>query len=228
MNNIKIGVVGSSGTVGKLLVEDIMQNKMLEYVGSINHNNGVYTNNFSSTPNIIIDFSRPQALEYILSYATENNVAVALCTTGYNEQDIEKMKISGEKIRVLLSSNTSLGINSMRIALKSLSELLNSFDIEIVETHHNKKVDAPSGTANTLKNDVEQIVQKEVPTHSLRIGGVVGEHSVIFASDSEQVEIKHRAFNKRLFTQGAINLAQKLLKLPNGFYDTMEVIEYEI
>lgn len=223
--NIKIGVVGSSGTVGKILVDDIMQNDDLEYVGSINHNAGVYTNNFSSVPDVIIDFSRPQALDYILDYANKNNTAIAFCTTGYSLKDIEKMKYASQNLKILLSSNTSLGINSMRKALNTLSKLLAEFDIEIIESHHNKKIDSPSGTAKTFQSDIEKITQKEIPVHSLRMGGIVGEHSIIFASDSEQIEIKHRAFNKRLFTQGAIKLSQKLLQFPNGFYDTMDIIE---
>ena len=139
--------------------------------------------------------------------------------------DGEKIKKAGEKLRVLLSSNTSIGINILRKIAMLISPAMKDFDIEIVESHHNKKKDKPSGTAKTLKADVINATGKaDIPVHSLRAGNIVGEHEIIFAKDDEVIKISHTALSKRIFALGAIDLSEKLLSKDIGFYDTMELI----
>lgn len=190
---------------------------------------------------VIIDFSNPALLSSILNYSINNNIPAVLATTGNSEDDIAKIKESAKKVPLFFTYNMSLGINLItELAIKARSILGNDFDIEIIEKHHNKKIDAPSGTAIMLANalnsdgDYEYVYDRhsvkraraknEIGISSLRGGTIVGEHSVIFAGNDEIVEIKHTAFSKKVFATGAVNAAVWLKNQPAGLYDMKNII----
>ena len=222
---MNIALCGIHGAMGKILKDEIEQSGENKLVGYFSPRNGITGQDISEKIDVIIDFSRPENIDFLLDYALKNKVALVICTTGYTDEQIEKIKKAGENIRVLLSSNTSIGINILRKIAMLISPTMKDFDIEIVEAHHNKKKDMPSGTAKTLKADVINATGKaDIPVHSLRAGNIVGEHEIIFAKDDEVIKISHTALSKRIFAVGAIDLSEKLLSKDIGFYDTMELI----
>ena len=222
---MNIALCGIHGAMGKILKEEIEKSQENKLVGYFSPRNDIKGQDISENIDVIIDFSRPENIDFLLGYALKNNVALVICTTGYTDEQIEKIKKAGEKLRVLLSSNTSIGINILRKIAMLISPAMKDFDIEIVESHHNKKKDKPSGTAKTLKADVINATGKtDIPVHSLRAGNIVGEHEIIFAKDDEVIKISHTALSKRIFALGAIDLSEKLLSKDIGFYDTMELI----
>ena len=222
---MNIALCGIHGAMGKILKDEIEQSGENKLVGYFSPRNGITGQDISEKIDVIIDFSRPENIDFLLDYALKNKVALVICTTGYTDEQIEKIKKAGENIRVLLSSNTSIGINILRKIAMLISPTMKDFDIEIVEAHHNKKKDMPSGTAKTLKSDVLEATGKsDIPVHSLRAGNIVGEHEIVFAKDDEVIKISHTALSKRIFAVGAIDLSEKLLSKDIGFYDTMELI----
>ncbi|TXJ33460.1 4-hydroxy-tetrahydrodipicolinate reductase [Brachyspira aalborgi] len=190
---------------------------------------------------IIIDFSHFSRIPNMLNFAVNNNIPIVICTTGYDDKILSQIKEASSKIPILLSSNTSIGINLMNDLVSKMAENLNGFDIEIIETHHNKKVDSPSGTAKTLFNAINQTLENkmnlingrkgnhkrdknEIGIHSIRGGSVVGEHRVIFYGDDEAIEIKHSAMSKKIFVHGAIKAAKFLIVKKPNLYGMKDVL----
>lgn len=206
MNTIKI-IIHGTGTMSSILKNVIEAEEDLEVSGFADD----LTN---EKGDIIIDFSHFSRIPNMLNFAVNNNIPIVICTTGYDDKILSQIKEASSKIPILLSSNTSIGINLMNDLVSKMAENLNGFDIEIIETHHNKKVDSPSGTAKTLFNAINQTLENkmnlingregnhkrdknEIGIHSIRGGSVVGEHRVIFYGDDEAIEIKHSAMSKK-------------------------------
>lgn len=192
----------------------------------------------------VIDFSVAAAVDGLLNYCAEKKVPCVLCTTGLSEAQLEKVKETSQKTAVLKSANMSLGINMLLKLLKEAAQILSpaGFDIEIVEKHHNQKLDAPSGTALALADSINeemgdsfeyvydrsQVRQKrkakEIGISAVRGGTIVGDHDVIFAGADEVVTFSHRAYSKAVFGKGAIQAAKFLAGKPAGLYDMSDVI----
>ena len=192
----------------------------------------------------VIDFSVAAAVDGLLDYCAEKKLPCVLCTTGLSEAQIEKVKRTAKQTAVLKSANMSLGINMLLKLLKEAAQVLSpaGFDIEIVEKHHNQKLDAPSGTALALADaingemgdsfeyvyDRSQVRQKrnakEIGISAVRGGTIVGDHDVIFAGADEVVTFSHRAYSKAVFGKGAIQAAKFLAGKPAGLYDMADVI----
>ena len=193
------------------------------------------------TGDVIIDFSHFSRMNSLLEFAQEKKIPLVIATTGYGTEIEEKIKQAAEKIPVLLSSNMSLGINLMQDILEKIVPVLyENYDIEVVEAHHNKKIDSPSGTAKTLVETIEagcrDTMKKqygregispreknEIGIHSLRGGTIVGEHSVLFCGNDEIIEIKHTALSKKIFAEGAIKAAQFLAGQKPGLYTMKDI-----
>ncbi|WP_407382867.1 4-hydroxy-tetrahydrodipicolinate reductase [Ruminococcus sp.] len=194
-------------------------------------------------PDVIIDFSNPLVLDDMLSFAVEKKVPVIICTTGFLEAQVQRIRDTAALIPVFYSGNMSLGINVL-IALSRMAArvLYDSFDIEVVEKHHNLKLDAPSGTAlmiaDAINEEVGELqyvydrhayrkkrVHNEIGIHSIRGGTIVGEHEVIFAGHDEVVSLKHQAQSKGVFAAGAVNAAVYMKDKPAGIYDMSDVLK---
>jgi len=215
-------ICGISGAMGKVLEQEASTYDDVKIIGSLSPRNGKCGQDINDKVDVIIDFSNTSNLDFLLEYAAKNNCALLICTTGYSEEQKNKIKDAGKNIPIMLSSNTSVGINVFRKILKSISAELNGFDIDIVERHHNKKKDAPSGTAKTLAEDIMKATSRDhIETHALRAGTIPGEHVVIFSGVDEILEIKHTAFSKKIFARGAYDIALKFHSMPTGYY-TME------
>ncbi len=193
---------------------------------------------------VIIDFCSAKAIDGLLDYSLEKKIPVVVCTTGLSEEQTARVKEISSSVAVLKSANMSLGINMLLKLLKEAALTLApaGFDIEIVERHHNQKVDAPSGTALALadsinealddryvyKYDRSQVREKrsknEIGISAVRGGNIVGDHEVIFAGTDEVIEFKHTAYSKAVFAKGALEAAKFLAGKPAGFYDMSDVI----
>lgn len=195
------------------------------------------TDNANVPIDVIIDFSRPQSLAAIISLSERIRVPVVIATTGYNASELKSINLLAQRVPVLLSGNMSIGIAAVKAAAKAAQAVLgNAFDIEIVEKHHNQKVDNPSGTALMLADALapreNQVVNRdgkrnrgEVGITSVRGGGVVGEHEIGFYGENEIVTISHSARSRSLFAAGAFKAASFLLGKPPALYSMDDVVK---
>ena len=191
---------------------------------------------------VIIDFSAKSNLDNLLTYAKKEKINAVLCATGYDEQDIEKINSASKEIALFRSANMSLGVNILIDLVKKATSLLNGFDIEIVEMHHNKKKDAPSGTALMLADAVKEVDNNkyyvygrngmvgerksdEIGIHALRGGTVVGDHQVIFAGDSETITLSHTATDRAVFANGAIRASLFMKDKKTGLYSMSDILK---
>lgn len=193
---------------------------------------------------VLIDFSHPSALKNVLSFCVSRKVPAVIATTGFSDEQIEEIKNTSNQIPVFFSFNMSLGVNLLvELCKKAASVLGNDFDIEIVEAHHNQKIDAPSGTALMLANAINQVLnneyiykydrhsqrkkrsKKEIGIHAVRGGTIVGEHQVIFAGRDEIITLSHSARSKEIFAAGAISAALFLFNKPSGLYNMLDLVK---
>lgn len=191
----------------------------------------------SESADVIIDFSHPSNLENMLHFAKERKMPVVVATTGLSEEQKASLKETAKEIPVFFSANMSLGINLLiRLAKQAAKILENNFDIEIIEKHHNRKLDAPSGTALAIADGIaeslttapeyvyerhsvrKQREKNEIGLHAIRGGTIVGEHDVLFAGPEETLTISHSATSREVFAQGSVRAAQFLSGKPAGFY----------
>ena len=246
---MKVIINGYSGTMGQVLTKCVAGDEELELVAGISpkHHDVDGFNTYSSfadvkeDSDVVIDFSNPLALDGILEYCLKTKTPVVLATTGYNDEEMEKIHEAAKQIPVFLSFNMSLGVNILLKLVKEAAKNLANFDIEIIEKHHNKKVDSPSGTAVMIANAVKEIreqsefiygrhgrtgkrQQNEVGIHAVRGGTIVGEHSAIFAGNDEILEINHSARSKNVFAEGAIAAAKYLVNQKPGFYNMDDML----
>ena len=192
---------------------------------------------------VIIDFSHPSLFDSIMEYAEAENIPSVICTTGLSKEQVSKLKYMSEKVPIFFSANMSLGVNLLIDLVRRASKILeDNFNIEIIEKHHNQKVDAPSGTAlaiadaisDTVSYEAEYIYDRhsvrrkrgksEIGIHSLRGGTIVGEHSVIFAGTDEVIELKHTAASKEVFAAGAVKAAKFMKDKGAGLYAMSDLI----
>ncbi len=192
----------------------------------------------------IIDFSHPSVTDSMLGYALSTKTPVVLCTTGLSKDQLDAVDAAGKEIPVFFSANMSLGVNLIVALCKKATEILgDDFDVEIIEKHHNQKVDAPSGTAVMLADAINEAAggkyeyvyerasvrkkreKKELGIHSLRGGNIVGEHEVIFAGHDECISIKHSATSKEVFAVGAVNAARFVATKGAGIYNMADMLK---
>lgn len=188
---------------------------------------------------VIVDFSRPDALPELLALAQEKGKPAVLCATGYTDVELESIRQAAQRVPILRSANMSLGVNVLTELVAMAAQTLEGFDIEIVEKHHRMKADSPSGTAMMLydavkKSDTEAVhgrygrTQKrsaaEIGIHAVRGGTVTGEHEVGFYGNGEEIILTHRAENRSLFAQGALKAAAYIADKPAGLYSMRDVV----
>ena len=195
-------------------------------------------------PDVIIDYSHPNSLDGLLEYAQATGTPIVLATTGYSEEQLGKIRAAAEHVALFSSFNMSIGIQLLiALSKKAAAVLGNQFDVEIIEKHHNQKIDAPSGTALMLANalceeydppkhpvyDRHSVRRKreltEIGMHSIRGGTIVGEHEVLFAGQDECISLKHTASSKRVFAEGSVNAALFLIGKAPMLYDMTHMLD---
>ena len=248
----RIIMCGCNGKMGQVITSLVEEDTDVEIAAGIDvsgeqKNSYPVFQNFSECTvkaDVIIDFSSPQVLEELLDYAVEKQVPAVLCSTGYTEEDKAAIGRAAGKVALLRSANMSLGINTLLKLVQTAAKVLAGagFDMEIVEKHHNQKIDAPSGTALALADAINQTLEeeyhyiydrsgmrekrdkKEIGISAVRGGSIVGEHEVIFAGADEVIEFKHTAYSKAIFGKGAVSAAKFLKGKAAGMYDMSDVI----
>lgn len=227
-------VIGGNGRMGRLVREALLV-RGFELAGSYDVDDITELDEAAPAADVAVDFSAPAALPHVLAYARRTGAAVVSGATGYSADQLAELRALGETNRVIWSSNYSLGVAALRRATALVAEALAGWDVEIVETHHNQKVDAPSGTAKALLAAVDPAgehpvvdgrsgivgarVPGEIGMHALRGGTVAGTHEVHFFGTDEEVCLTHRAASRQIFVAGAVTAAERLLARPAGFYD---------
>jgi 4-hydroxy-tetrahydrodipicolinate reductase len=241
------GCIGKMGRVVTALSKNFSELKIVAGVDRIKGASDypIYDNIFDCKEevDVILDFSRPDSLDSLLEYSKAIKASLVLCTTGYNEEQLLKIREMCKEIAIFHSANMSLGVNIINNILKKVSALLyKDYDIEIIEKHHNQKVDSPSGTALLLANTIKSAIDeettfkfgregiskrehKDIGIHAIRGGSIVGEHEVIFAGQGETIEIKHSAISRDVFAIGALKACEFMsLKAP-GLYSMDNMLE---
>ncbi len=247
----KIIMNGCNGKMGQVITRLVSEDETCEIVAGFDVNDSiansypVFTNpdEFTGEADVVIDFSHPSALTNILNYCKKRNLPVILATTGFTDEQKKEFNDASKEIPVFFSANMSLGINLLIALAKKATKLLEgSFDIEIVERHHNQKIDAPSGTALAIADAIDETLsfpaeyvydrhavrkkrkKTEIGLHAVRGGTIVGDHEVIFAGTDEVIELKHSAHSKEVFAVGAIKAAKFIADKPAGMYNMNDLI----
>lgn len=232
---MRIAINGALGKMGRELEKAILEGKTHELAYLADKNQPLCE--FSGDCDMLIDFSSPEALKTLLGFCRDKKIPLVMGTTALKESDRAEILRASSEIPILYSENMSLGINLMNAFLKKLALELKGAEIEIIETHHDQKKDAPSGTALFLAREmqgqregckiVEGVREKksDIAIHSLRLGREKGTHSVIFSSELERLEITHVAGDRRLFALGAIRAAEFLLSKAPGLYSMEDVFK---
>ena len=249
MTNIVI--CGANGKMGQTIYRCVRDRDDCKIIGGVDLNTEKYADfpiyssvsELPEKPDVIIDYSHPSCLSSLLEYCKTNGTPVVLATTGYSDEQISEIKKAASQIPVFFSWNMSLGINLLvELAKKATAILGDKFDIEIVEKHHNQKIDAPSGTAlmianainETRNNEMNYVYDRhsqrkkredhEIGIHSVRGGTIVGVHEVLFAGNDETITISHSAASKTVFAEGSVNAAIFIKNKEAGLYDMNSII----
>jgi 4-hydroxy-tetrahydrodipicolinate reductase len=234
---IKLGIAGVCGKMGRRIFELAQQDKnfeislVLERKGIPEIGKEAGKLKISSSPDgiflidVLIDFTVPEASVNLLDYATKYRKALVLGTTGFSVEQMQKIEEIARVIPVVFSPNMSVRVNVLFPMLPEIAKRLGpDYTIEIVEAHHKWKKDAPSGTARKMMQVLKDATGKEVPAHSLRLGDIIGDHTVIFCGNSERIEIKHQAHTRDLFVLGALRAAAWIAGKPAGLYSMQDVL----
>ena len=247
---IKVLINGCNGKMGQEVIKVINNNEKFEVLNGVDKEENadyvfpVYTNisEIKEKPDVIVDFSVPVATMQILEYAKNNKVPIVIATTGLSEEERQKIKEYSKTIPVFQSANMSYDINLMKKIVAEVAKNLCGTDIEIIETHHNRKIDAPSGTALLLADSINEALdnsmeynfnrfqnrekrkKNEIGFSSIRGGNIVGEHTVCFFGENDCLEITHKAYSRGLFAEGALKGAEYIVNKENGYYTMDEII----
>ena len=251
---VKILMHGCNGKMGRMITEIVKNEEDAVIAAGVDKFTGI-PNDYpvfeeiaqcDVDVDVVIDFSNAGAVDELLDYCVKKSLPVVLCTTGLSDEQLKKVDECSEKIAVLKSANMSMGINLLLKLLKDAAKVLApaGYDIELVEKHHNQKLDAPSGTAlaladsinETMGNEYEYVYDrsqvrkkrdaKEIGISAVRAGTIVGEHEVIFAGTDEVIEFKHTAYSRSVFAKGAVEAGKFLAGQPAGMYDMGDVIQF--
>lgn len=245
---------GCNGRMGRVITGLIREDEKIRIVAGVDSYTGVPNDYpvFESIEkcdvdaDVVIDFSNASAVDGLLDYCVEKKLPVVLCSTGLSEEQLIKVEESAKKTAVLKSANMSMGINLLLKLLKDATKVLApaGYDIEIIEKHHNQKLDAPSGTAVALADSINETMEngfeyvydrskerkrrgaKEIGISAVRGGTIVGEHEVLYAGADEVIEFKHTAYSRGVFGKGAVEAAKYLAGKPAGRYEMSDVIQF--
>ena len=248
---IKVLINGITGKMGTEVAKLVKQQSKMQLLGGFDkytsHNlpypvfNNV--NEIFEIPDVIIDFSVPEATISLLSFAVQKKISMVIATTGFNKQQKEQIMEASTNIAIFQSANLSYEITLMSKIIAQLSKELENSDIEIVEAHHHHKIDSPSGTALLLADSINKANHgiyyyefnrnekkskrnpKEIGFSSIRGGNLVGEHRVIFFRENETFEVKHTAYSRTIFAEGAIKAAEWILEQSSGYYTSENLLE---
>ena len=257
---MNIAVTGATGRMGKSVIEEILQrsdsttvsfatsqktkNELPNHLSSVEF--PICTpSDFSSqlqesNPDVVIDLTVPEASLFFAENAAKLSIPIVIGTTGFTEEQLNKLHTLSDEIPILFEANFSRGIAALHLAINSISGILSNYDVELTETHHNKKIDAPSGTLISLldtigksrsnldptygRSGINERKPNEVGIHSIRAGNIRGSHEVLFAGNDEMITLKHQAESRGVYSSSAIDSAIWLSNQPPGWYGFKDVL----
>ena len=237
---INVLINGIGGKMGKMLFNQIQASEKFNCVGGIDKDTDI--NEIEILPDVIIDFSTPVATLSMLKFAIERNIPVVIATTGFSDSEIKTIEEYSKTIPIFKSANMSYETNLMISLVSKLAKELHNSDIEIVDVHHNQKIDSPSGTALMIADSINSALnnamhyefnrhskraprdKKEIGIHSLRGGTEVGKHSVFFFGENESLEISHTVTSRAVFANGALKAAEFIIGKPADLYNMDDLI----
>lgn len=248
---IRVIICGILGNMGSKLLERCFESEDICVVAGIDRERGMLAgvpiyaglDECTEKADILVDFSHPDAAGAIVPYCRSSGTALVMCTTGHSEQQDARIRRLGEDVPVFYSANMSMGIALLAALTRRVAALLQEdFDIEIVERHHNRKIDAPSGTALLLADSINEACaarydyvsgrrtqqrrkHDEIGIHSIRGGTIVGDHEVIFAGDDEVITLSHSASSRNLFAAGALRAIRFLSRQRPGLYSMESIVQ---
>jgi len=220
----KMALIGATGRMGKCVIECAQSHGDWDITTEVSRDlSGLW--DAASPPDIIIDFSNPEMTSALAKKAATKNIPLLICTTGLSVETVDALKKCAANCPVMIAPNTSIGVLVLQKMLEIAASMLdNTFDRVIIVTHHRSKIDAPSGTALSLRKTLHLIRTAPVGMHSIRAGDVIAEHSVSFRGDHEVVRLTHTAHSRHVFADGALRLANWLFTQKPGLYTPENVI----
>ena len=263
---IRVAITGICGRMGRCITQGISQQTDIQLVGAIQYpghpqigsDAGVVAGvdeigvpvtgelaDVLESADVVIEFSKPEATVQYLRQVVDADKAMVVGTTGFSPNELVTVNALASQIRCVMAPNMSLGVNVMIQALELIAKALgDDYDIETIETHHNRKVDAPSGTAlrlaetvaTALGRDLAEVEiygrhgtvgprpEKQIGTHAIRGGDIAGDHTVLFATEGEQLSVVHRSHNREAFAKGALRAARWVVDAPKGLHDVSEIL----
>jgi len=234
---IKLGIAGVCGKMGRRIFELACQTSdfevmlALEKKGTPMIGRDLGKIKISSSldglflVDMLVDFTVPEATEINLDYTARYKKALVLGTTGLSEAQLKKIEEASKVVPIVFSPNMSIGVNVLFALLPEIAKRLGpDYSIEIIEAHHKSKKDAPSGTAKKFGQVLSDVTKKEIPVHAIRLGDIVGDHTIIFCGNAERIEIKHQAHSRDLFALGALKAAKWVMGKPAGLYSMQDVL----
>ena len=235
---IKLGITGACGKMGRRIFELAGHEKDLEVALALEKKGtpliGKELGKLRVSSNmdglflvdVLVDFTLSEATDEHLDYVAKYRKALVLGTTGLSDAQKNKVEEIAKIVPIVFSPNMSIGVNVLFSILPEIAKKLGSdYSIEIVEAHHKGKKDAPSGTAKKIAELITQVTKREIPTHSIRLGDIFGDHTIVFCGNSERIEIKHQAHSRDLFVVGALKAAKWIFQKPPGLYSMQDVLK---
>jgi 4-hydroxy-tetrahydrodipicolinate reductase len=249
---VRIIISGCSGKMGHVVAGLCSKDDQVTVVAGFDKNTTPYDSfpifetpaEYTGEGDVIIDFSHPSCLENLLAYAKEKKIPAIICTTGLSAQQVESIHEAAKEVPIFFSANMSLGINLIIDLVKRAAKVLEeNYDIEIIEKHHNQKLDAPSGTALAIADAISTVLtekpeyvydrhsyrkkreKNEIGIHAIRGGNIVGDHDVLFAGNNELIQISHTATSREVFAEGAVRAAKFMVGKEPGLYNMTQLVE---
>ena len=220
---VRVLLIGAAGRMGKTVFDLAQSDRGVEIVGQCDLGDSIEL--AIQNCDVVIDFSHADSIGEICRSTLQHGKSLVIGTTGHSQQQRNTIDETAHSIPIVLASNFSVGVNVLFWLTRKAAELLGSdFSPEIVETHHETKKDAPSGTAKTLAEILRTVRRTEIPIQSIREGDVVGEHTVVLDGPGESLELTHRAANRGIFALGAIKAAKWIVHKPPGLYSMQDVL----
>jgi 4-hydroxy-tetrahydrodipicolinate reductase len=225
MKTIRVLLVGSKGQMGKVIVDLAGKDPNVEIVVQCDQGDAIEP--AMKNADVAIDFSQADAIEEVCRAALQHQRPLVIGTTGHTAEQKKTIEEAAKSLPIVFASNFSVGVNALfALADRAAKILGDEFDLEIVETHHTRKKDAPSGTAKTLAEILKRArrIDSEIPIQSIREGDVVGEHTVTFSGPGERLELVHHAKSRETFAKGALRAAEWVIGKPPGLYNMQDVL----
>jgi len=223
VNPVNVIICGAKGRMGRALVSAVSSDPELRLAGEIDQGDDLMT--VIATGDVVIDFSVREATAAIARIAANHKKALVIGTTGHSDAEKSTVRALTKVIPIVWSANFSAGVTTLFWMTQKVAEIVGpDWEAEVVETHHTAKKDAPSGTAKRLQEVLKQVRGKEAPAHALRVGDVVGDHTVTFGTAGERIELTHRASSRETFARGALRAAKWAVKQQPGLYDMQDVL----